>query len=85
MARLFARACSDKTRGNRFILKEGIFKLHIRKKFFMTRVVGHWNMLPREFADAPSLEVFKVRLDGDFEQPHLMKDVPALGWGSGPR
>jgi len=24
----------------------------------------HWNRLPREVADAPSLETLKVRLDG---------------------
>ena len=62
--KLFRRVCCNRTKGNGFKLKEGIFRLDIRKKFFTMRVVKQRNRLPREVVDAPSLETLKVRLNG---------------------
>jgi len=46
-----------------FKLREGRFRLDFRRMFFTQRVVTHWNRLPKEAVDAPSLEAFKARLD----------------------
>jgi len=62
--KFFSRACCYRTRGNGFKLKEGRFRLAIRKNFFTMRVVKPWHRFPREVADGPSLETFKVRLNG---------------------
>ena len=50
--------------GMLFTLKEGRFRLALRETFFTVKVVRHWHRLPREVVGAPSLAVFKARLDG---------------------
>jgi len=50
--------------GSGFTVKEGRFRLDLKKKFFPMRVVRHWHKFPREAVAAPSLAVFEARLDG---------------------
>jgi len=53
----------EKIRGNGCKLLLGTFQLDTRGKFFTMRTNSHWNNLPREMVDSPTLDIFKIHLD----------------------
>ena len=57
--------CSDRTRGNGLKLQYRNFQKDMQKNLLTKPGTEHWNRLPREVVESPSLEIFKPHLDAD--------------------
>lgn len=59
---------------NHVILIGERFSKDVKKYSFRCRTVGQWNYLPKEVAEAPSLNAFKQRLDKLWKDSEVMFD-----------
>ena len=62
-ADLFSLVSRDRVCGNGSKLHQGRFRVDIRKHLLAKRELKHWNKIPAEVVDAPSLSVFKRHRD----------------------
>jgi len=54
--------CSDRAKSNALKLEYRKFCTNVQN-FLILRVMEHWNRLPREVMESPSLEILNAHLD----------------------
>ena len=66
---------NNNTRGHKLKLKKVQFNTNKYKHFFTNRVVNLWNSLPEETVCAPSLNVFKNKLDKNLQHYMFLTNI----------
>ena len=60
---IFTRVDDRLTRGHNMKLKKLRVKTEFRKNIFSNRIIDDWNSLPQNIVEAPTLNIFKSRLN----------------------
>jgi len=85
----FSRACCNRTRSNGFKLREGRFRIDIRKKFFVNRKIFFFfcgetlEQISQRSSGGPIPGNIPGQVGQGSEQPGLVEDVPAHCRGVG--
>ena len=66
------------TRNNGFKIAKKRCSTSVRRDFLGSRAVNPWNSLPSEVVQAPSLNLFKARLDKHWEGYQYQTDVKGI-------